>query len=215
MNNIIEKGIGFCQYFYQFFVFNSLFLIINVFFFQILFFIDFKPIFFPLFFLASQTLIPSCVATIRCIKRLRENESLQLFATYIKELLYTCKYEWKIWLSCTLCFYLTMTALYVPLGSTYVTNILMVMNLIIFCLELLLFILIIGNSQKYEGKNLILFSCLRFFKQIPLGILVAVLIAALVIAVQKISFMLILFIFSGALYLSFFIFRSSIKKETL
>jgi len=214
MNNIIEKGIGYCQYFYQFFVFNSLFLITNVLFFQFFFSIDFKPIFFPLFFLVSQTLIPSCVAIIRCINKLKKNESLKLFSTYINEFLYTCKYEWEIWLSCTLCFYLTMTALYVPLGSTYVTNILMMMNLIILCLEVLLFILIIGNSQEYEGKNLILFSCLRFFKQIPLGILIAVLFAALIIAVQKISFMLILFIFSAALYLSYFIFRSSFKKET-
>ena len=215
MRNFLEKGLSYSNYIYQFFILNSLFLITNVLFFQFFFAIDFRLIFFPLFFLVSQTIIPSCVASVRYLNKLLKNESTRIFYTFCKELIYTVKHEWKIWMACILCIFLTLATLYVPLQASYVTNVFTMMNVIVFCIEVLMVIIMIGNAQKYEGKTLLLFCMINFFKQIPLSVLMIVLMAALIIAVQKISFMFILFIFSTALYFLYFLFRANTKSIRL
>ncbi|MEK4974384.1 hypothetical protein NSQ89_18770 [Niallia sp. FSL R7-0648] len=118
-------------------------------------------------------------------------------------------------MACIFCIFLTLSTLYVPLQASYVTNVFTMMNVIFFCIEVLMVIIMIGNAQKYEGKKLLLFCMINFLKQIPLSVLMIVLMAALIIAVQKISFMFILFIFSTALYFLYFLFRANTKSIRL
>lgn len=207
MEKIRAGGWQLSLYFYQFIVLNGLFLVTNSLFFQIFFAVDFKPIFFPLYFVVSLSLLPSSIAIVRTIDQVVYQKKGQLLQTYWQQLKRVMKVEKAICLVWTMCFYLTLTGLYAPLSVTGLGGqLLLVFNLIFLVAELSLFILITGHSIAYSSIEILRATISQIYPSLLKVGLLAMLAVALV-TLQRLSFTMILFIFSGEFYLLVFLWQ--------
>lgn len=207
MEKIRAGGWQLSLYFYQFIVLNGLFLVTNSLFFQIFFAVDFKPIFFPLYFVVSLSLLPSSIAIVRTIDRVVYQKKGQILQTYWQQLKRVMKVEKAICLVWTMCFYLTLTGLYAPLSVTGLGGqLLLVFNLIFLVAELGLFILITGHSIAYSSTEILRATISQIYPSLLKVGLLAMLAVALV-TLQRLSFTMILFIFSGEFYLLVFLWQ--------
>lgn len=202
MEKIMARGLSISTYFYQFFLLNSLFLLTNSLFFQVFFAIDFKPVFFPLYFIVSLTILPSSMAMVRTINEVVFQKNGQVLNSYCQELKKVFRQEKKICFIWTLMLFITISSLYIPLptndfGSQFLTA----LNLLALIGELFLFFMLTSHSIGGRGKEIIIQLISRPYTTLLQSILLLLLGCLLLKTIETVSFTMILFVFSIEYYI--------------
>lgn len=210
MENAVNKIQSVFEWFYQIIILSVLFLVTNIFFFQIFFSIDFTVVFLPIYFIVSITIIPSSIGLIRVIHRLKNGES-NIWKIYWEELKVVVRSELKYIILIMLCIFLTLLSLYI---SDYYSNIPVVfyiLNLSMLGFEILYCIEVIGNSLNDRGKECFI-NALRFIGKNIFRQILIVLCIFLLVAIIKFYFSLIIIIFGVLFKIYYVVYKNSLIK---
>lgn len=168
---------------YQLIALNFIFLVLNAGFFQIFFAIDFRPIYFPLYYLVSLTLIPSSIIVLRLVNTTRSwNQLLSEFRRVLG--------QWRLWLLLPLVIYLNWSNLYVLQNHKF----LFVINLTLLILAGLFICQLIANATVHTDA-LIKITCQTFVRRLPATFGIAIVCITVLLIGFKLSFLAMILVF--------------------
>ena len=143
---------------YLIFCINFLFILTNIFFFQALFMFDFKPVFFPVYCLASILLLPSTKTVFSCLSNISSDDVTGIVGKYFRKLYTLIQEDYKAYIPLCVTVYLSTLSLYVVNDSIVFGDVLFILNFIFLIIESIVIVIYIYEINIRSEKFLLLVS---------------------------------------------------------
>ena len=194
---------------YQTILLNLYFLILNIFFFQIYFVINFEPSFFIVYFLASITFVPTMIILLKNTR----NEVSSTFFRILIELKECIKATFWTMILIPFLFFLSITNLYLLSNNSFMSIVLLFLNVVSIVLQLILVVNILRNSMNGCFETLLKRSFKNYVLYLPQNFMILVMNLLMLLIAFKVSYVSIIFIFGLLVQVNKLFFEKENDKE--